>query len=195
MQYGKSLDGIDFSEDGKTVTAKFADGTNAIGTLLVGADGSHSPTRHIIFDHDKSKAAANNVPYNAINLHVCYNDAEKARHVRQHHPIMYHAIHPAGYWLFVAIQEVPDPDKPETWIFQLQTTFKKSLEPDLADDEVSSLEKHWKRAETFAEPFKSANLWIPAGTKLNVNKLSYWVPEAWDTRQGRVIIAGDAGHP
>lgn len=108
---------------------------------------------------------------------------------------MYFANHPAGYWLFVAIQDVPDPDKPETWVFQLQTTWKKSTEPDLAEEDVASLEKHWERAKTFGEPFKSANLWLPEGTKLNVNKMAYWIPIDWDTRGGRIMIAGDAGHP
>lgn len=135
------------------------------------------------------------VPYNAINLHVCYNDAEKARHVRQHHPIMYHAIHPKGYWLFIAVQDVPDPDKPETWTFQLQTTWKKTTEPDLAEEDVSSLQKHWERSQQWGEPFKSANLWIPEGTKLGVNKIAYWIPEKWNTRSGRVVLAGDAAHP
>ncbi|KAK5090649.1 hypothetical protein LTR05_000824 [Lithohypha guttulata] len=195
VQYDKKLKDIVYSDTDTTVTAQFEDGSSATGTLLVGAEGTHSLTRHLIFDNDESKAAAHSVLFNAINLHVCYNDAEKARHVRRHHPIMYHAIHPRGYWLFVAIQDVPDPDKPETWVFQLQCTWKKTLEPDLSEDEVSSLEKHKKRAETFGEPFKSANLWIPEGTKLSVNKLGYWVPEKWNTRNGRVIIAGDAAHP
>lgn len=176
------------------MTAHFEDGSQATGTLIIGADGPHSPTRHCIFNNDKSIAAAKMVPYNHINLDICYNDAEKARHVRQHHPIMYHAVHPKGYWLFIAIQDVPDPEKPETWRFQLQTTWKKTTEPDLAEGEANSLEKHYERAQTFGEPFKSANLWIPEGTKLSVNKISYWIPEEWDTRNGRVILAGDAGH-
>jgi len=108
---------------------------------------------------------------------------------------MYHGIHPKGYWLFIAIQEVPDVDKPETWVFQLQVTWKKTTEPDLAEEDVSSVEKHWQRSEIMAEPFKSANRWIPEGTKILVNKMAYWVPQEWDTRGGRVIIAGDAAHP
>ncbi|KAK5943334.1 hypothetical protein PMZ80_004341 [Knufia obscura] len=195
VQYGKSLNNISYSNDGKMVKANFEDNTSATGSLLVGADGTHSPTRHQIFINDKEKATAKLVPYNAINLHVCYGDVAKAQHVRQGHPIMYHGIHPKGYWQFIAIQDVPDPDKPETWVFQLQTTWKKTTEPDLADEDVASLEKHWKRAEGMGEPFKSANLWIPEGTKVSVNKMAYWVPEKWDTRGGRVILAGDAGHP
>ena len=108
------------------MTAEFEDGTSATGTLVVGADGTHSTTRHVIFDNDKV-ADASLVPYNAINLHVCYNDVDKAKHVRQGHPIMYHAIHPKGYWLFTAIQDVPDPEKPETWVYQLQCTWKKTF--------------------------------------------------------------------
>jgi len=108
---------------------------------------------------------------------------------------MYHAIHPKGYWLFIAIQDVPDVDRPETWVFQLQATWKKTTEPDLAEEDISSLEKHWQRAEIMGEPFKSATSWIPEGTSISVNKMAYWVPQEWDTRGGRVIIAGDAAHP
>ena len=202
VQYGKSLKEIIYYADGKTVTANFEDGTSASGTLLIGADGTHSKTRHLIFNNDPA-ADALPVPYNAINPHVCYNDAPKAKHVRSNHPIMYHAIHPSGYWLFVAVQDVPDPSDPSTWTFQLQTTWKKGTKCDPCtspsangdDEAVDSLEKHYARAETMGEPFQSANLWIPEGTKLSINKMAYWVPIPWDSRGGRVIVAGDAAHP
>lgn len=176
------------------MTAHFADETSATGTLLIGAEGTHSKTRYWLFDNDESKAKAHTVPYNALNMHVCFNDAEKAKHVRQHHPIMYHAIHPKGYWLFVAVQDIPDPEKPETWVFQLQCTWKKDTEPDLSEADVTSVAVHKKRAETFGEPFKSAVLWLPDDTKMLSNKMAYWVPVKFDTRGGRVVIAGDAAH-
>ena len=185
---------LHFSDTEKSVTAQFEDGTSATGILVVGADGTHSMTRHIIFNHDKDQAAAQPVPYNALNYHVCYNDAEKARFVREPHPIMYHAIHPKGYWLFVALQEAADPEKPESWVYQLQCTWKKGIEGDDTED-VGSIERHLERAQTFGEPFKSATSWMPKDTKLNINKVSYWIPKKWDTRGGRVIIAGDAAHP
>lgn len=58
-----------------------------------------------------------------------------------------------------------------------------------------SLESLKKKAETFGEPFRSANLWIPEGTPILENKISYWIPIPWDDRNGRITLAGDAAHP
>jgi FAD-dependent urate hydroxylase len=43
--YGRRLAGIDADDSRSTVTARFTDGTEATGDLLVGADGLHSVTR------------------------------------------------------------------------------------------------------------------------------------------------------
>src|SRR5947209_8582343 len=59
------------------------------------------------------------------------------------------------------VQDVPDPKDPATWTFQLQVTSHK-----VPGQDVTSLEFHKKRAETFGEPFRSANLWIPEGTRI-----------------------------
>lgn len=86
---------------------------------------------------------------------------------------------------------MPDPDDPATWTFQLQTTWRRGEE----EEEVVSLAGLKKRAETFGEPFRSANLWIPEGTKVYENRLSYWEPVPWDNKGGRIVLAGDAAHP
>ncbi|KIW62169.1 hypothetical protein PV04_10369 [Phialophora macrospora] len=187
VQYGKTLESIIYHDEKSTVTAVFEDGTRATGTILIGADGAQSRARYSILGDEGQPSK---VPYSAVNLHVCYNDAEKARFVRQAHPIMTMAMHPDGYWLWISIQDVPDPNDPATWVFQLQTTWKKK-----EGEEVDSLANLKAKAATFGEPFRSANLWIPEGTKVHVNNLSYWIPVPWDTRHGRVLLAGDAAHP
>ncbi len=89
----------------------------------------------------------------------------------------------------MAVQDVPDPKNPATWSFQLQTTWHKG------SDDVTSLPSLKAKAVNFAEPFRSANLWIPEGTRLYENKLSYWIPIPWDDHNGRITLAGDAAHP
>jgi 2-polyprenyl-6-methoxyphenol hydroxylase-like FAD-dependent oxidoreductase len=190
IQYDRKLSTISYSPDNTHITAHFANGTTATGTLLIGTEGAQSAVRHAIFPSDKGQTQR--LPISAVNLHVHYNDAAKAQFVRQHHPIMTMGIHPDGMWLWISIQDVPDPNDPSTWSFQLQSTWN-AVEG--STEEVASLSALKKRAESYGEPFRSANLWIPEGTTVFENKLSYWVPEAWDTRNGRVLLAGDAAHP
>ncbi|KIW05397.1 hypothetical protein, variant [Verruconis gallopava] len=188
ISYGKVFDHYSFDDAAGTVTAHFKDGTTATGTTLIGTDGAQSPVRMSIFGPEKGKVTP--VPYCGVNLHVKYGDKEKALFVRQKHPIMTHAIHPDGYWLWISIQDVPDPNDPATWTFQLQCTWKNK-----GNDDPTDYKALMEKAKTFGEPFKSAFLWVPEGTPLYANFLSYWRPQPFDTKNGRITLLGDAAHP
>lgn len=51
------------------------------------------------------------------------------------------------------------------------------------------------RMQDQAEPFRSANLWIPDGTPVTFDDIAYWVTIPWDNHGGRITLAGDAAHP
>lgn len=57
------------------------------------------------------------------------------------------------------------------------------------------MKKLKERAQTFGEPFKSAFLWMPDDNPIYPNFLSYWMPENFDTKNGRITLLGDAAHP
>lgn len=50
INYSKKLK--DLRQDDESVTAYFEDGTKATGSLLIGADGTHSKTRELIFPYE-----------------------------------------------------------------------------------------------------------------------------------------------
>ena len=51
------LSQVQYSEDVRRVTARFEDGTEATGTLLIGADGPRSRTREILVGLENAKTA------------------------------------------------------------------------------------------------------------------------------------------
>jgi 2-polyprenyl-6-methoxyphenol hydroxylase-like FAD-dependent oxidoreductase len=176
------------------VTATFKDKTTATGTLIVGADGANSAVRSMVFPNGEGKPLQ--IPYGGVNMHLCYNNAEIARFIRQAFtPVQAVGAHPKGYWLWLSIQDVPDPEKPEDWQFQLQWTWKSGASTvALAELDLQKLKA--EAAEVFGEPYRTAWLQIPEGTRVPGNKISVWEPqlvpeEAYD---GRVALLGDAAH-
>jgi 2-polyprenyl-6-methoxyphenol hydroxylase-like FAD-dependent oxidoreductase len=95
VQYNKKLSTVDFDVEHGSVTAIFSDGINFKGCILIGADGHRSFVREVVLGTEK--ATVSPIP-GGIQLvsatSICYNDAEKARHIRQLHPINWAGFHP-----------------------------------------------------------------------------------------------------
>ena len=92
-----------------------------------------------------------------------------------------------------SVQDVPDPQKPETWRFQIVTSWLGQRDTSL--DNAGRLAQVKAKAEVLPEPFRSANLWMPEDTHITYDSIGYWVSVPWDNRQGRTTLAGDAAHP
>ncbi len=52
----------------------------------------------------------------------------------------------------------------------------------------------YERGKAFGYPFNEAFATIPEGTMVWHNRLSLWPTKPWDSRGGRVTLAGDAAH-
>ena len=193
VQYGKHLSQIEFGGDEEGVTVRFADGTSASGTLVVGADGAQSKVRETAMG-SAEKAATTPFPIWHMNMTVCYGDAEKARLVRSEFPTSFLALSQRSFHAFQSISSMPDgPEHPESWVFHLAMAWRDTARHDLSYEERLAIIK--EKATNLAEPARSSFVWIPEGTQVHKADISYWITEPWDNHKGRLTLMGDAAHP
>ncbi|KAI9753800.1 MAG: hypothetical protein M1835_000954 [Candelina submexicana] len=190
VEYGKALVSMTFREDGDGVVAKFADGEEALGSVVIGTDGPKSAVRENLLGTEKGTATPLEVVH--ANTALCYHDAEKSRFLRSCHPIFSLCLHPKGL-SFLAVQDASDPDKPETWVFQVVVSWIGERNTSL--DNAGRIAELKEKLHDWAEPFRSATLWMPEDTPITYDRISYWVPIPWDDKEGRGTLAGDAAHP
>ena len=149
VKYNHTLEDVQWNNDQKTVTVTFNNGTEATGTLLVGADGPRSTVRNAIFPHDLNAVQAQPIEgVVTISMAFCYPDAETARKVRGAHPVWCMCIHP-DIFPFLSMQEVPDPDRPETWRFYMVLSWLGEKDDSL--DNAGRLKAIKERGEKLAE--------------------------------------------
>lgn len=91
------------------------------------------------------------------------------------------------------VQDVPDPEDPANWQFQVVTSWLGERDESL--DAAGRLAQVKEKGSTMCEPFRSAVMWMPDDTKITYDTMAYWVSIPWDDHDGRVALAGDAAHP
>ena len=199
VQCGKVIAKITYSDDGKHITAHFADGTQDTGNLLVGSDGPHSTVRTLLVGPETAQAT----PIDFATT-MCFSNYPRDRALKlrsaPNHPLFQCSPHPNGYFAWLGLQDASDPDRPESWTFVNYISFP---EPRHTTNDKTTAQHvaHQKEiAKQYADPFKSAYEWMPDDSSTAwYGKLRHWDPSIpehkWDTHGGRVTLAGDAAHP
>jgi 2-polyprenyl-6-methoxyphenol hydroxylase-like FAD-dependent oxidoreductase len=194
QQYGKKLQSIATTEQG--VIATFEDGTVESGTLLIGAEGAHSVAREWLFQSTPQDAALQEVPISSFATLANLN-RETALSLRKVHPTYCIALNPSGLFVWYSLHDGTAED-PSEWRFMIIITWPYNEADDhaaLAKDSDLLLDKVSALAEPVADPFKAMIRGIPRGTKTWYSKrMTYWPTRPWDSRGGRVTLAGDAAH-
>jgi FAD-dependent urate hydroxylase len=175
VAYGKRLVDAEIKRDG--VVARFEDGTEAEGDLLIGADGIHSRTRRII---DPSAPGARYIP--VLNIGGYANDVDVPAEpgtfcmVFGKRAFFGYAVHPSGeVWWFA---NPPRADEPTT-------------------AELAAIgTQRWRKILTdlFAEDTTPAADIIHATPGRLAGWATYDLPSVPTWHRGPMVIVGDAAH-
>ena len=183
------------NQDSKTdsVTATFEDGTSATGSLLVGCDGAHSIVREFLVG--KEAAQEEVIDFQMFNV-SCRFPKETAEYLRSIHPIFKTSYHPESFHWWNSIQDVEDPSKPETWLFQNLLSWAGPPRASDFPDQASRLAYWRKKGEIVAEPWRTIGRELPDDLVFGVDRTTIWRPFDWSDSElsPRVTLAGDSGH-
>ncbi|KAL8982513.1 MAG: hypothetical protein Q9177_005250 [Variospora cf. flavescens] len=128
---------------------------------------------------------------------------EKALFLRSepHHPLFQCAPNPSGTFAWLGLHDAPDPSDPESWVFFHYISFPEPRDQISKEKTTAEHIAHQKQlARAYADPFRSAFDWLADDSPTAwYGKLQHWDPaepaHAWDSKGGRVTLAGDAAHP
>lgn len=174
--------------------ATFSDGTVAQGSLIVGCDSAHSIVRECLVG--KAAAQLEDLDLHMLNV-SCSFPKETALLQRKDHPIFKNSfakINGDSFAWWQSIQDVKDPDKAETWLFQNVLSWIGRPRPADLPDRDSRLDFWRQKAKSFADPWNSVGRDLPAELPVVVDRVTLWTPTDWSEQKlaGRVTLAGDA---
>ena len=198
VRWGKAVQEITYSSDGSTVTAKFADGTQDSGSLVVASDGPHSTIRTLLVGEEKAQVTPTDF---ATTMCFTKHTRERALFLRAepHHPLYQVAPHPNGCFGWLSLHDGDDVEHPENWTFFHYISFREGRDVPNNRTMAEHVAHQKELASHFVDPFKSVFEWMPDDANVWYGKLRQWDPSEpdhkWDNRGGRITLAGDAAHP
>lgn len=190
IQWNKRLKAV--SSDGKTATVTFEDGTSMSGNLVIGTEGAHSIVRDFLLGPEKAALQPSPLVASVTMAKLPAPAAERFKSKARRQFINFH---PHGYFNWIGIHDAYGDSQPGDWTFMMIMSWAQSEDPASLQGDTAILADLKSRAEVFSEDIKFMWQSIPEGTRCWHNRLSSWVPEKWDNRNGTVTLIGDAAHP
>lgn len=195
VHWNKALADIQESEDG--VTAIFADGSQAKGAIIVGAEGTNSRTRKYLTPNNYKNTR---LPVRFVGSAVDFTEDE-VRPLREVDPLLFQGCHPkTGNFLWVSMLDTPvangtkGTDK-EHYRIQINVSWRVGSEEDETKaTDAERLADMKQRAEGFHPILRDAVDSIPEGSQVLEIVLQDWPCYDWNNRDGRVTLVGDAAH-
>lgn len=194
VQWGMSIDSFRESDDGIEVV--FRDGSIAIGSLLVGIDGSNSSMRHFLCP---STAELYQLPIRLMGVTVRLTSEEIAP-LLAIDPVLFQGCHPDnGAFIYYSVLSVPEVNGlyGADEFYQAQICLSWSVK--CCNDEIPVSNKgRLAKLKAMARPFESRLRTviehIPDGTEVIEIKLQDWPLVQWPNLSGKVSLIGDAAH-
>ncbi|KAK3986103.1 hypothetical protein QBC44DRAFT_311584 [Cladorrhinum sp. PSN332] len=192
VRYGKKLSSISLSDsDATTVSLAFTDGTSETGTLLIGAEGAHSPTREFLFKSSPQDALLKSCSI-VTTATLTEFPSDISAELAKLHPRHIVTFDPAGFFVWIGVHN----RTPTTCTWMILVSWKSVEETGLRERGSEAILADLKaRAEGLSFPLREAIHSVPEGTRVWHSSLTYWPTKPWDNLNGKITLAGDAAHP
>src|SRR6266487_2039593 len=192
IQWGKSIESFRDVEDGIEVT--FRDGTIVKGSMLVGADGASSRTRHVLCPET---AELDQLPIRMLGVTVRLTP-EKIKPLRAIDPLLFQGCHPdTGNFFWFSVLSTPEVNGSlggkEFYEGQIMLSWKVKGD----DDEAPASNKgRMVRMKSMALPFETRLRAmieeITEDTEVTEIKIKDWPNVQWPNHGGKTTLIGDA---
>ncbi|EGO60075.1 hypothetical protein NEUTE1DRAFT_106737 [Neurospora tetrasperma FGSC 2508] len=172
--------------------------------FVLGTDGAGSKVREILFadqENGEEKAKAKRSGFMIGTCVVDYQDEDVVRKVLEKHPVMAMAMSRGAVGAFGVQYTTGTPPSNLHHTFFWTKIWKGSLSttPDLprkGPEAVRYLKQSWQG--DLSPDFQSFVDVTPEDdthTQAFIDEMGTWIAQPFDNRDGRVTLAGDAGHP
>ncbi|CAI7635372.1 unnamed protein product [Penicillium pancosmium] len=192
VKWSKTLESIESTTDG--VTARFDDGTEYNGQVLIACDGARSRTRQILYPD----AAMNSLPVQLLGASTLYT-AEEMNGVQKIDPYIFQGSHPdTDVFLFFSFLDTPsnfDESSRDRYHVQIIVSWADTKGINVPSQNSDRIALMKKLSDNWSEPFRSLVQKLPVDTEARSIRIEDWMFQLGRKHaHPRVALVGDSAH-